>query len=303
MIEAAHRIARGNLTHRARVTGSPEVGALAAAFNEMAADLERSQENLLRALHAAEESSRLKSEFLTTISHELRTPMNGIIGMTELVLDTDLDPKQRSYMNMALQSAEALLALLNEVLDFSKIEAGKLRLEVGPFDPRAVLNDVCLAFEAHARQKSIRLLQSCSPECPAEVVGDSHRLSQVMRNLLSNALKFTAAGEVSVRAVVDARSANAITLRFAVQDTGIGIPRDRQALIFEAFSQAAGSITRTYGGTGLGLAICTQLVAMMGGSLWVESEPGRGSCFFFTAKFPTSVPSHETAVETVSQKA
>jgi signal transduction histidine kinase len=293
LIDAARRIASGDLRNRAPIAGRDEVADLSTAFNEMAANLEHSQQDLLRALEAAKESSRIKSEFMANISHEIRTPMNGIIGMTELAFETSLTAEQRNYLSMARQSAESLMALLNEILDFSKIEAGKLTLESVAFDPRRMVQEACQAFEVEASCKGIHLLADFQPDLPHRLIGDPHRLSQVLRNLLSNALKFTPSGEVRVLSEFGSGGQEQTVLRIRVRDTGIGIPADRQSRIFEAFTQADGSITRQYGGTGLGLAICTQLVAKMGGSISVQSAPGEGSEFWFSVPLE-QIPAHST---------
>jgi len=259
----------------------------------------RSTEELLRvAKDAAEAASHAKSRFLATMSHEIRTPMNGVIGMTELALKTRLTTQQQSYLHVVKQSADALLRLLNDILDFSKIEAGKLELEQMPFDVRELVGDSVRILSVRAAQTNLELMYRVAPEVPLLVAGDSGRLRQVLVNLVGNAVKFTPQGEVRVDVGVVERNSTEVVLRFAVTDTGIGIPPEKQQRIFESFSQADSSITRRFGGTGLGLAISAQLVELMQGRLAVESQPGSGSTFHFTSRF--AVPATAAAVAAIS---
>ncbi len=252
-----------------------EIEELNVVLQSRAAQLDAANQDLAAA-------NRAKSEFLATMSHELRTPLNGVIGMTELLLGTDLSAQQERYASLAKSSADSLRSLIDDILDFSKIEAGKLELDDADFDLRYAVEAVVASLAPRAAQKGLELVAAVHPDLPPLVRGDPGRLQQILLNLVSNAIKFTERGEVSIRAALDDPSDNRIRVRFTVRDTGIGIPDDRRERLFQSFSQVDASTTRRYGGTGLGLAICKRLVELMGGEIGVFSQPGHGSTFWFT---------------------
>ncbi len=266
-----------------------EVHLLAEAFNLAAEAERRSQEELKNAKLAAESANLAKSDFLANISHELRTPMNGVLGMTELLLGTGLDEEQREYAVMVQQSADSLLVIINDVLDFSKIDAGQMDLALGPFDLERTILDATDLLTARGT-KSVPVIVRYPPAAPTHFIGDPGRIRQVLMNLVGNAIKFTDKGEVLVEVACEEYTSRGAAIRVRVQDTGIGIPADKLPVIFDKFTQADGSHTRRYGGTGLGLSISKQLVELMGGAMGVESRVNEGSTFWFTLCLPLERP-------------
>ena len=316
----AGKVWSGNVTNRKKdgqlyteeMTIAPvhsETGEIAnfVAIKQDVTERARSEAELVKAKAAAEAANRAKSEFLANMSHEIRTPMNGIIGMTDLLLDTQLDTEQAEYLHMVKGSADALLTLLNDILDFSKMEAGKLDLDNLRFDVRKSLMEVVKVLAVKAQQKGLEFIFDILPEVPVSGCGDPARIRQVLVNLVGNAIKFTEKGDIEVRVQQESQSNEGTILRFSIRDTGIGIPVETQDKIFAAFTQADSSTTRKYGGTGLGLTISAQLVGLMGGKIWVESEPGKGSTFYFTVQLgldnstppPASLEGSELAGEPV----
>jgi len=270
--------------------GAYELDLLVNAFNRVAEAECLSRQELESAKDAAESANRLKTEFLTNISHELRTPMNGVLGMTDLLLGTSLDGEQQEYAATVSRSGRALLAIIDEILDFSQLESGGLHLAQAPFNLREVFEEVVKQLRTPADEKAIRIEMVYPPAAPAMFIGDAVRIRQVLMNLAGNAVKFTQRGQVRVWVDCEDQPKTAARMKVAVEDTGIGIAPEKLEIIFQKFTQADGSLTRSRGGTGLGLTIAKELIELMGGTISVESRLGAGSTFWFTLPLPLAYP-------------
>lgn len=298
LTDFADSIRQGSLPQNVPDCGRDEIGRLALAFAEVLTHLDRSnadlteltaslEEKVKERTRAAEAGNKAKSEFLATMSHEIRTPMNGVLGMASLLEETDLDEDQALYARTISESGEALLEIINEILDFSKIESGKLELRSQPLDIRDLLSGVVRMLEANAAESRVALRLDYETGLPSAILGDEGRIRQIIVNLVGNAVKFTENGAVTVK-VTGTGMASQTRFNIAVEDTGIGIPEDKLASVFNAFSQVNSSATRDFGGTGLGLGIASRLAHLMGGEIDVRSEPGKGSTFTFSCTFSTA---------------
>jgi signal transduction histidine kinase/CheY-like chemotaxis protein/HPt (histidine-containing phosphotransfer) domain-containing protein len=283
--EIAQAVSNGNYDIRLNYKRRDEIGTVMDTIDNMLDKIQQNYKTIKDEKEIAETAERIKSEFLANMSHEIRTPMNGIIGFTELLHNTELSKEQGEYLDMIKSSADNLLRLINDILDFSKIEAGKLDLEPIDFNLRDSLSETLKTIAVKAHEKDLELAYEVQPDVPDTLEGDPSRLRQIIINLVGNAIKFTDSGEIAVNVSLESFNEKEVSLHFTVTDTGMGIPEEKKKIIFKAFAQADGTTTRRFGGTGLGLSISSQLVKMMNGRIWVESEPGKGSAFHFTADF------------------